>query len=88
MLQYSLRSLLLFVLLAAIVLGAWEATKNFAADERERELVDTYEYVPLIITRDKYEKQERRYYLWLFGPTFELPFASHIDQHENAGTYP
>lgn len=86
--RFSLKALFLLILLVALCLGSWEATKRFAENERTEQLVDTYALAPFIIYRDKYPEATRRYYIWLFGPTVELPYHSPLSPSDNAGTFP
>jgi hypothetical protein len=86
--QFSLASLLVLLLVVGICLGAWNATKKHAEAERDSELVDTYAFLPLVISRDNPRTGTRKYFLWLFGPTIELPFRRTIERFDNSGTFP
>lgn len=86
--RYSLKALLLLVLLACLYLGLWESTKSYAAVERSEELVDTYACAPLVVYRDKYSEGARRYYLWLIVLEIELPYTARLERRGNAGTFP
>ena len=88
MMRYRLSTLLLFVTALAITLGAWQATVRYAENERAAHLVDMYALAPLVVSRDDFEKGERRYYFWLVVDDFRTPFASSLPKRENAGTFP
>jgi hypothetical protein len=87
-LQFSLRALFLLTLLAGIYFGSWEATKKFAENERNTQLVDTYALAPFVIYRYEDSEERIQYYLWLFGATVELPYSTPLAPRENAGTFP
>ena len=88
--RFSLRTLFVLVTLVCAYFGAWEATKRYGVRSGNEWPVSSPSAafvwnerspVALIIERtegvstaDAAAPTHRRYYLWLFGPTFRLPF--------------
>ena len=88
--RFSLRTLFIFMTLVGAYFGAWEVTKLYGLNSSGEVFdYDERSPAPFIIARDEVapgskrigrnrilygDFRYRRYYLWLFGPRFRLPF--------------
>lgn len=89
-LRFSLRTLGIFVTLVCLYFGIWELTKNYAIDINRHAIPYRWENddvlivnapMPFVMKSMAVPNQGRfrlveRYYLWLLGPTLQLPYVS------------
>jgi hypothetical protein len=86
--QFSVRTLAIFVTLICVYFGAWEATKRYGVapplqnrEEYSLTAADDFSPIPFIVRGEELDggcilMRKRTYYVWLLGPKLKLPFES------------
>jgi hypothetical protein len=85
--RFSVRTLAIFVTLVCVYFAAWGTTKRYASLRVATctdGIMETGSSFPLVIWKNEVEARQlangftilrpRRFYLWVFGPEFKLPF--------------
>jgi hypothetical protein len=92
-LRFSLRTLAILVTLICAYFAAWEATKKYGVAK----IRGGSSPMPLMICRNELDLEQtskgliltrpRRYYLWLFGPQYMLPFETQWSGDVQSGVF-